>query len=118
LLSRRGLLALETALASDDPRLLQGVTCAPPLLDAWSNRKVCAACALALSGWRGEGLTTVGDVEAYFHGLCDAADRALHEPAACRFFLNWYDDTPREEMRRMLLAEVRLELSRRSAIAA
>ena len=35
------------------------------------------------------------------------------EPAACRWFLNWYDDTPRDEVRRELLAEVELALAER-----
>jgi hypothetical protein len=33
----------------------------------------------------------------------------------CRFFLNWFDDTPREQMRHQLLAEVDRELNRRPA---
>ena len=105
-----GLRALERALAIDDPRLLQGTTCSPPLLDVWRKRRVCGACALAWAGWQAEKLATVGQVEAYFHRLCDAADAALDEPAACRFFLNWYDETPRADMRRALLAEVRRAL--------
>ncbi len=39
------------------------------------------------------------------------------EPAACRWFLNWYDETPRHEMRRCLLAEVNRVLARRAACA-
>ena len=117
-ISREGLLALETALATDDHRLLQGVTCAPPLLDAWSNRAICAACALGWTGWHGEGLRSIGAVADYFHRLCDDADAALNEPGVCRFFLNWYDETPRAEMRRQLLGEVRLELQRRIPVAA
>src|SRR5262245_29901746 len=117
-LSRRGLAALEHALVSDDSRLLQGVTCAPPLVDVMSGRTACAACALGFTGWQGEGLRSIGQVADYFHRLCDAADEALGEAGACRFFLNWYDDMPRHEMRRELLAEVRRELARRHAVAA
>ena len=43
---------------------------------------------------------------------CFEADQRLGEPAACRWFLNWFDDTPRDEMRRELLAEVELALER------
>ncbi len=111
LLTREGLRALERALVTDDPRLLQGATCSPPVLDAWRERVVCGACALSFTGWQGERLRTVGQVEAYFHRLCDAADAVLQEPAACRFFLNWFDETPRAEMRRVLLTEVRLALA-------
>lgn len=112
LLSDSGLRALEAALVRDDPRLLQGATCTPPALDAWREQRVQGTCALSWCGWQGEGLRSVGDVEAYFHRLCDAADAVLREPAACRFFLNWYDDTPRADMRRALLAEVRRALQK------
>src|SRR5262245_19877313 len=88
LISSGGLMALEAALATDDDRLLQGATCAPPLLDLWGNRAICAACALAWTGWQGERLRTIGAVAEYFHRLCDDADAALNAPGVCRFFLN------------------------------
>ena len=65
-----------------------------------------AACALGYCGWQGDGLETVGEVEEFFARACFEADQRLGEPAACRWFLNWFDDTPRDEMRRELLAEV------------
>jgi hypothetical protein len=65
-----------------------------------------AACALGYCGWQGEKLETVGDVEEYFARCCFEADQKLGEAAACRWFLNWFDDTPRDEMRKELLAEV------------
>lgn len=105
-LSRVGLLALEAALRTDDPRLLQGATCFPPLLDALRERPIEAACALGYCGWQGGRLSRVGELERYFHDLCNAVDAAFNEPAACRYFLNWYDDTPRAEMRGELLTEV------------
>lgn len=117
-ISSRGLAALETALETDDSRLLQGATCSPPLLEVWSARKICAACALGWTGWHGEDLRSIGAVADYFHRLCDQADEALNEPGASRFFLNWYDDAPRDEMRQQLLAEVQLELRSRMAVAA
>ena len=118
LLSREGLLALQKALINDDPRLLQGATCHPPHLDAWQIRDVRCVCALGWCGWQGNGLRTVSQVEAYFQRLCDDADALLNEPAACRFFLNWYDDAPRAEMRRELLTEVSLALETYRANAA
>ncbi len=111
LLSREELIALEIALENDDRRLIQGSTVHPLLLDAWAHRAIQGACALGFCGWRGAGLRTLAEVEAYFHRLCDAADAVLKEPGACRYFLTWYDDTPRGEMRRALLAEVRWALS-------
>jgi hypothetical protein len=60
-------------------------------------------------------LETVGDVEAFFARVCWEADQRLGEPAACRWFLNFADDTPRAQVRSLLLVEVRNELQRRKA---
>jgi hypothetical protein len=40
---------------------------------------------------------TVSEVEEQFADACFAADRALGEPAACRHFLNWFDDADRAD---------------------
>jgi hypothetical protein len=101
-----GLLALRDALQSDDPRLTQGSTTTPPPLLCVQDWLVEAACALGFCGWQGDGLGTVGEVEEFFARVCFEADQRLGEPAACRWFLNWFDDTPRDEMRRELLDEV------------
>lgn len=105
-LSRRALEALRDALRDDDPRLLQGCTTNPPPLMVVLDWPVEGACATGFCGWQGEELGTVGEVEEFFAEVCFLADQRLGEPAACRHFLNWYDDTPRDEMRRELLAEV------------
>jgi hypothetical protein len=97
---------------------LQGTTCYPPLLDELKDQAVQATCVLGYCGWQGEGLHTVGQLDEFFQKLCDAADQNFPEPAACRFFLNWYDDTPRDEMRRELFVEVALALRERHVAAA
>jgi hypothetical protein len=112
-LSAEGLEALGRALTSDDPRLLQGATTTPPPLQCVQDWPVEAACVLGYCGWQGDGLQTVAEVEEYFARLCFEADQVLGEPAACRWFLNWYDETPREEMRRVLTEEVRRSLAER-----
>jgi hypothetical protein len=117
-LSTTSLQSLQQALTEDDPRLLQGTTCYPPLLDELKDEAVQAVCALGFCGWQGEGLNHVGEIDAFFQKLCDAADLNFTDPAACRFFLNWYDDTPRDEMRQELLAEVTLALEQRHTAAA
>ncbi len=117
LLSTEGLKALARALASDDPRLLQGATTSPPPLQCVQEWPVEAACGIGFCGWQGEGLETVSEVEEFFARVCFEVDMALGEPAGCRWFLNWFDETPRDEMRRLLLAEVNLELARRQAEA-
>ena len=58
---------------------------------------------------------TVGKAEEEFAKLCFNADQRLGEPAACRWLLNWFDDTPRNEMREKLLGEVELNLKERES---
>ncbi len=107
--------AVREALIGDDPRLIQGGTTTPPPLMCVQDWPVEAACALGFCGWQGEDLTTVGEVEEYFARLCFEADQRLGEPAACRWFLNWFDDTPRDTMRKELLSEVDLVLASRQS---
>jgi hypothetical protein len=113
LLSTPGLEALQNALANDDARLLQGATTTPPPLQCVQDWPVEAACALGFCGWQGEGLETVAEVEEFFARTCFEIDQRLGEPAACRWFLNWFDETPRDEMRDQLLAEVQRALAQR-----
>lgn len=110
-LSRKGLEALKAALQADDPRLVQGVTTTPPPLMCVQDWPVEACCALGFCGWQGDALNTVGEVEEHFAKCCFEADQKLGEPAACRWFLNWFDDTPRDQVRKELLAEVELALN-------
>lgn len=117
-LSTASLEALRKGLTGDDPQLLQGATTTPPPLQCVQDWPVEAACALGYCGWQGEGLDTVAEVEEFFARACFEADQRLGEPAACRWFLNWYDDTPRDEMRRLLLEEVDFALAERRAPSA
>lgn len=113
LLSTTSLEALCGALVNDDVRLLQGATTTPPPLQCVQDWPVEAACAIGYCGWQGEGLETVAEVEEFFARMCFEVDQRLGEPAACRWFLNWFDDTPRAEMRQLLLDEVNLALAQR-----
>jgi hypothetical protein len=112
-LSTAGLEALRRALLADDGRLVQGATTVPPPLMCVQDWPVEAACVLGFCGWQGDGLETVGEVEEFFARMCFEADKALGEPAACRWFLNWFDETPRAEARQELLAEVNRTLAQR-----
>ena len=114
-ISTSGLTALRRALLNDDARLLQGATTSPPPLQCVQDWPVEAACGLGYCGWQGDGLETVGQVEEFFARICFEADQALGEPAACRWFLNWFDETPREAMRQQLLPEVNRCLAHRLA---
>src|SRR5437868_8798081 len=99
-ISNDGLHALKSALVHDDPRLLQGVVSSPPPLDELRACAVHGGCAIGITGWLGDGLASVGQIEDFFANVCESADAAFHEPAACRFFFDWYDEAPRTEMRR------------------
>ena len=114
-LSTVALLALRAALRADDPRLIQGSTSVPPPLMCVQDWPVEAACALGFCGWQGDELESVGQVEEFFAQACFKADQRLGEPAACRWFLNWFDDTPRDEMRRELLPEVEKAIGERGS---
>ena len=116
MLPQLGLEALESALRTDDPALLQGATTMPPPSVCVQDWPVKGACLLGYCGWKGDGLETVTKVEEYFARMCFDMDMAIGERAACRWLLNAYDEWPRDEMRRQLLPEVRLELDRRAAL--
>lgn len=117
-LSDAGLEALRVGLLRDDQCLIQGGTTTPPPLACVQDWPVEGACAMAYCGWQGEGLETVAEVEEYFAKLCCQTDESLDELAGCRWFINWFDETPREEMRAKLLIEVGVALAgRRAAVA-
>ena len=112
-LSTAGLESLQKALQGDDERLLQGATTSPPPLQCVRDWAVEGACVIGYCGWQGDGLETVSQVEEFFAQVCFEVDKTLGEPAACRWFLNWFDDTPRAEVRGLLLAEVNRSLAQR-----
>lgn len=98
---------LAEALEKNDLRLTQEATTVPPPLMCVQDWPVEAACAVAFCGWQGDELEKVGDVEEFFAKACYNADQRVGEPAACRWFLNWFDHTPRNEMIAELLPEVK-----------
>jgi len=113
-----GLIALREALVEDDHRLIQANTTWPPAFGVLGEGTVSnqaeGACAIGYCGWQGEtDRQSVASVEEFFMRLCDKANAALDELTACAVFLNWHDDTPRDEMRRLLVPEVDRELRRR-----
>jgi hypothetical protein len=113
LLSTSGLLAMRQKLKTDDPRLLQRATTVPVAASHRRGERLHAACALGWAGIVGDDLRTVGEVDRFFEELCAEADERLGEPGACRWFLAWYDDVPRDVLRVELLAEVALVLRQR-----
>jgi hypothetical protein len=115
MMSDESLAALRGAVEGDDPKLIQGATSSPPPLQCVQDWPCEGACLLGYAGWK-DGLNTVGEVEEYFARMCYEIDLAMGEPAGCRHLLNWYDETPRNEMRSQLLAEINLELQRRASL--
>ena len=113
LMSDAGLQALLAACETDDPALRQGETTSPPPLMCVRDWPCEAADAIGYAGWKGEGLATVGEVSQYFARMCFEADGRLGEVAGCRWFLNWWDDTPREEVLAEVAGECSRELARR-----
>jgi hypothetical protein len=107
---------LQEALKQDDAAIMQGATTSPPPLLSLEDCDVEKTCVIGYLAWKGYGFSRVGDVEMFFSQACYEADKRLGEAAACRVFLNWYDDTPRNEMRRELLGEIGFELNRRNPI--
>jgi hypothetical protein len=116
-MSLDALKAIKAALESDDRRLVQGATSVPPPLMCVQDWPCEGACLVGYGGWQGEGLGTVGEVEEYLAERCFRADQRLGEPAACRYLLNHWDGTPRDEAVRDLLPEVELAIREREAKA-
>jgi hypothetical protein len=105
-LSDAALAAMVSAIEADDPALIQGATTYPPPLHCNSDLAIESACLIGLAGMRSQGLETVGEVEFFFAKTCQQVNEQLGVPDAVRDFLNWFDDTPREQMRQELLPEL------------
>lgn len=115
-----GLTALRRALVKNDQRLLQCATTSPPPLECVRTLPCEGACAIGFCCAFTDDVTLkqVCEVEEFFARVCFDCDQAMGEPAACRFFLNWFDQMPRDKMRAALLVEVDAELIRRQPVAA
>lgn len=105
-LPTEGLLRLRATLATDDRRLLQGVTCQPPPLQVTENWEL-EACDAIVWCFCVPGECKVWNASEAFHHSCFKANELLDKnKLGSRDFLNWYDEVPRKEMRRLLLQEV------------
>lgn len=104
--------------AADDPRITQGSTTTPPPLMAVQDWPIEAGCLIGLFGAIRNGgfqVATVGEAEECFAQLCYHADQNLGEVAACRWLLNWFDDTPRPIVIREMLSELNRAIAERTA---
>jgi hypothetical protein len=116
-ISTAGLEALAVGLAGNDRRLIQGQTTEPPPLQCVQDWPLDGADAIGYAAWIGDGLATVGEVEEFFARTCYEADVRLQEPAGCRWWLNAWDETPRQDMFALALVEVMLALHQRRVSA-
>ena len=115
LLSDEGLFELAKALREDDPKLIQGHTCITA--NGYRKGEVIGACAISYAGWKGDELTGWDEVEAFFSMCCWKVDQSFGMMASCRYFLNWFDETPRFQMRKELLAEVQKIIEMRLTVS-
>ncbi len=112
----KGLLAVQRALASDDPRLVQKATTIPLPMQYVMEWPVEGADFISFVYWQGcETDGSVGSIERAFASACYNADQALGEPASCHWFLNYWDEAEdRHALFSGMLDEVNQELVRRS----
>lgn len=115
LINRNTLEQIATALRDDDPRLVQGQTTVPPVVSGLSDWPCQGGCLIGFAGMV-EGLRSVGEINDFFAEMCYRIDERLGEPAGCRWFLNWFDETPRAVVRRELYDEITVAL-RTEAVA-
>lgn len=97
--------------------LVQGVTVFPYASDFFTSghgKPVEACCAVTFTGWQSHEWT-VKEASDYFANVCEQADKALGE-GGCRYFLNWFDDTPFEKVRAELGSEIERELRLRQGV--
>lgn len=98
-----GLLALREALIANDPALLRGSTVTPWAVADLANAPCEGVCPLAFALWRGLGLVTSGSVSAAWSRIMDECHNAGLLPW---IFVGWWDDTPAQEARNILLGLV------------
>jgi hypothetical protein len=108
--------ALHQALLYDDPRVIQTGTTSPPALMCTQDMPCEGADPVAYACWQGLGLHRVGEVEEAFAQICMRADLLLGEPAAIKYFLNFWDEGDRDTVRTALLAEVTLCLPQKAKV--
>lgn len=114
-LPTKGLEALAKALREDDPALIQGESVRPNVPFDGTPKRATGACAVAYCAWsrttrRGD---MILELEQKFADICARVDNSFEYLPSTRRFLNWYDRTPRDEMRAELLPEVEMELESR-----
>lgn len=111
--STETLQSVRALLLADDVRIIQGKTTLPPPLLCHQDWPVEACDVIAYCSTPDAFDATVGECEEGFARACFSADNTVGEPAACKWFLDWFDLHPRPQVFAELLAEIDAELRRR-----
>lgn len=104
-------------LEEDSAFITQGSTTTPPPLMSVQDWPLEACDIVAFCSIEDEVGITVGQAEEAFAEAVYVSDTVLGEPAASRWFLNTFDDTPRYEMWANLIEEFKRELTIRQGRA-
>jgi len=100
--STETLILFQYALEENSDKIVQGSTTVPFPMLCLHDWPISGADAIGSLVWQqqydwAEGIT-VGDVEEGFARACFECDKAMNEPAACRYFINWFDEGNRGEV--------------------
>ena len=113
LLSTDQIELLRAACEAGTEELIQCATTVPPPLTHTRDWPCEGACLVGFSEWKTEGLHSVEQVDGRFARVCFEIDQRMGEPAACRWLLNFWDDTPRHVVLPLMAAELGRELESR-----
>lgn len=109
-MTARQLEALAHGLRTDDPKLMQGRTTEPLPLWRTTDWPCEGGCGIVYAFYASQIADgpepTVGEAEEFFARCCYQCDELLGERAGCRWWLNWFDETPRPQMIALLLPVV------------
>src|SRR5271154_5637855 len=96
--------ALRLGLLKNDPRLRPGST----VEESWTinGTGIIQGCAIGYGGRKGAQLRTAREVQQFFADVCFAANEALGDPGASKYFTDWFDHNRREVAFPALLTEV------------
>lgn len=107
--------ALRVGLELDDPALVQGACVVRDGDYECASCRVVGGCAIGYAIWNHGAVSFDDEVLDAFQTVLVKSDFLVGYPLGTAPFLSWFDDTPREEMRRELLLEVKRSLALRAA---
>ena len=106
---------LRTAVSENYCSLIQGTTVAYEPATNPGDRTVCGACAVGYMYWKADDMDFADDVEEAVAATFSEVAKKAGWDRAPDLFTNWYDETPRDEMRRELLPVIDANIRRLEA---